>query len=207
MTAVFKNLVGISLVALLLFATLPTAQASLLTNGTFDTNLSGWTIAPGTTTGVTWDAATAHIGRPGTPGVAIFEQSFDIPTNFTFLNISFDYEWQATPPPNADTFTVEFEYESNSGTVSQTLVSELSSSATFNSVTSFHSLLALPGLANVSNNGTIRFTLNEVNSPVGTRIQLDNVSAIGAVPEATTFATWSILTGLGLFAGRRRGRD
>ena len=91
------------------------ASASLLTNGTFDTDLLGWTIAPATTTGVTWVGQKARVGQPGTPGLAIFEQSFDIPSGTSQLEINFEYEWQINQPAQEDTFKVEAELRIDRG--------------------------------------------------------------------------------------------
>ena len=189
------------------FCTGKFATASLVTNGTFDTDLSGWTIDPGTTTGVTWISGTAHLGRPGTPGVAIFEQAIDIPAGATGVAIDFDYEWQVNPPSVADTFTVDFVYESTSlGTVSQTILSETSAVGVFGSPTSFSDVLSFVDLDDSIGNGLIRFTLNEVNAPVGTRIELDNV-VISAIPEASTMVTWAVLMGLGAVTWNARRRN
>lgn len=181
------------------------ASASIEENGTFDTDLSGWTITGDTTTGVTWTAGTAHVGRPGTPGLAEFEQTLDIPAGSKLLSISFDYEWQVNPPELEDFFDVEFSYTSTTGPVVSTLLSEGSTTGAFGSTTSFSTLLPLTDLADPPSNGKILFTLNENNETAGTRIQLDNVS-IRAVPEATAFVTWSTLLGLSV-AARRRRRD
>ena len=191
------------LLSLLIAGGTQTASASLITNGTFDTNLSGWTIGAATTTGVTWNSQTAHIGRPGTPGLAVFEQSFSIPAGTSQLDIDFDYEWQVNQPALEDTFKVELSYESTGGTVTQTLLDQGSDSGVFSPpAVSISALLSLINLDNVANNGTIRFMLTEVNSPVGTRIELDNVN-IEAVPEASAFVIWSALTGLCLFRRRK----
>jgi len=188
---------------LLLSGGVHTANASLITNGTFDTDLSGWATT-GTTTGNTWVSGTAHIGRSGTPGVAIFEQTFDIPFGTDALAISFDYEWQINAPTLIDTFLVELIYESTSGTVTETLLSEGSGSVVFESPLAFSSNLPLTDLDNSLGNGTIRFTLTENNSDVGTRIELDNV-LIQPVPEPTTFALLGI-GAVGLLGYARRKR-
>lgn len=192
MNAVSKAFMG----TLLVLVTVGSANATLLTNGGFDTNLSGWTIDPATTTGVTWDSGTAHLGRPGTPGVAIFEQSFDAPAGSALFDVSFDYEWQATKPALEDFFKVEIIYESLAGTVVEELLNQSSAPVTFNSPLSWSGMVALTDFnALASPNGTIRFTLTENNSPVGTRVQLDNV-VVSAVPAPATLA----LLGLGLAA-------
>ena len=191
-------------VCLLLIGGSQIATASLLTNGTFDTNLSGWTIGAGTTTGVTWSSGTAHIGRPGTPGVAIFEQSFNIPAGAGQLEIGFDYEWQVSKPTNTDTFLVELVYQSTSGPVTATLLTQGSDTATFGPpATSFQTVVGLSNLSNVANNGTLRFKHTEVKSPVGTRMELDNVAA-DVVPEMSAFVVWTALTGVGMVVGQRR---
>ncbi len=108
-----------------------------LTNGTFDTNLDGWTIDGSTTTGVTGDSGTARIGQPGTPGIAVFSQRFDI-TKKKVL-ISFDYEWQAVQPSTEDVFMVELIYESTSRPVITELLLQGSDSANFNTPASYQS--------------------------------------------------------------------
>lgn len=191
------------LLILSLAVAVPSASASI-TNGTFDSNLTGWSTA-GTTTGVTWIGGEARVGQPGTPGVAILEQSFDIPTGVGGeLQLSFDYEWQVQAPTNPDTFDVVFSYESTSGTQIVPLLSQTSDAATFGPPASnFSTIISIGDLANVANNGTITFQLTEVNTDVGTRVHVDNVGA-NVIPEATTFATWSILASLGIMKLRRR---
>lgn len=193
--------------ALVLGAVLMSAQlasANLISNGSFDTDLAGWDTT-GTTTGVTWISGTAHVGRPGTPGVSIFSQEFDIDVDAHKLLINFDYEWQVLAPPLIDTFLVELIYESTLGTITNTLLSEGSDNGLFNSTVPFSSVLSITNLDNASSpNGLLRFTLAEVNIPAGTgtRIQLDNVSVV-AVPIAST--AWLMLVGLiGLFRPRQR---
>jgi len=177
------------------------ANASLLTNGTFDTNLSGWTInAPDT--GVTWDAGTAHVGRTGTPGTAIFSQSFDIAAGTSQLQIDFDYEWQVTQPNSIDTFIAELIYADSGGTVTELLLSQGSDAGNFGNTVSFSGTVSLIDLAAPPSNGEIRFTLIETNNDVGTRIQLDNVF-VSAVPIPA--AAWLFGSGLlGLVGIARR---
>ncbi len=190
--------------ALLISGVTQIAHASLITNGTFDTDLSGWTTT-GTTTGNTWVAGTAHVGRPGTPGVAILEQTFDIPFDSNQLEISFDYEWQVSAPTLPDMFLVELIYESTSlGTVTETLISEASNTVAFLSPIAFSTILFLTDLDNSLGNGTIRFTLTENNSDVGTRIELDNVF-VQAIPEPTTLSLFG-LGAVSLFGYRRMKR-
>lgn len=177
-------------------------QANLVTNGTFDTNLAGWDTT-GTTTGVTWIAGTAHVGRTGTPGVAVFSQDIDIPLGTPAVDISFDYQWQVNPPTIPDTFEVWFDF---AGGGSELLLSEMSSAVTFNSTYSFSDTVDLTGLTSGPDNGTITFILRELNSDIGTRIQLDNV-VVAAIPEAGALTVWSLLSGVGLVAARRRQRD
>lgn len=175
------------------------ASAEFITNGTFDSDLTGWTTEAGTTTDVTWKTGTASVGQTGTPGIAIFSQSFDIASGTSQVLLKFDYEWQVTPPSSVDRFSAQFVYQSTSGAQTVDLVNEGSDTGVFGSVTSFSSTVGLTDLDNVANNGTIRFTLEEFNSPTGTRVRVDNVSA---VPEPTTLAMFSVL-GL-VFSGRRR---
>ena len=176
------------------------AWASLITNGSFDSGLSGWT-ANVSGTGVTWDSGTAHIGRPGPDGSATLFQSFDILPTAALLEIAFDYEWQINRPATPDFFTAEFEYQSTGGAVITPLISsENSDTAIFNSTISFLTTVALSDVAAGTDNGTLRFTLVEDNSGAGTRIQLDNVAA-NTVPQPATL----LLLSLGmLLVGRYR---
>ncbi|TWU07308.1 hypothetical protein CA54_57140 [Symmachiella macrocystis] len=177
------------------------AQAELITNGTFDTDLAGWTIIqPGIPT--TWVSGTAHVGRPGTPGISIFEQSFDIPIGTEALSISFDYEWQVMAPVEfEDSFLAEFVYQSTTAPDPKTvtLVDQGSDDGVFGSPTAFSTIISLIDLDNISDNGTIRFTLTENNSPVGTRIELDNV-IVNPVPEPSTYAGLVGITCVSLLA-------
>ena len=165
--------------------------------------LSGWLITG--QPGATWDSGTAHIGRPGTPGDSTFSQTFDIAAGTQGLEINFDYEWQVNQPANEDFFTAELIYEttSGSGTITETLLFESSDDGTFSPpATMFSTVIGLTDLKNVVGNGTIRFTLDENNSRVGTRIELDNVS-VSAIPEAASVIIWSALGVIGLTANRR----
>ncbi|QIB65453.1 PEP-CTERM sorting domain-containing protein [Kineobactrum salinum] len=177
------------------------AQASLIVNGGFDAGLSGWTVDPASTTGVTWDSGTAHVGRPGPDGVAIFEQSFDIVAGTNSLFVGFDYQWQINRPSTPDFFLAELLYESTSGTEIETLVFEDSSSVAFNTTFDFSGIVQLAGLNAGPNNGTIRFTLTEDNSGAGSRIQLDNV-AVNAVPLPATLLL--VIVGLAGMTVRRK---
>src|SRR6056297_3042226 len=102
-------------VALVLGSLGGTAQATLMTNGTFDSDLSGWnidtTLQGGASDGViwsddavNWDGGLARIGQPGTPGVTEFFQAFNIPTGSQALSISFEYLWQINQPTLEDFF-------------------------------------------------------------------------------------------------------
>ena len=170
-----------------------TANASLITNGTFDTNLDGWVTEPATTTGNRWVAGTAQVGAPGQNGEAIFSQAFVILAGTTNLWVSFDYQWQIDPPQAPDLFTVELSYATGSGTTTEQLLSQSSTVGAFGSTVSFSDMIALTDLSIASPNGKITFTLFETpnSSGAGTRIQLDNVAV---VPEPGTLA----LLGLGL---------
>jgi hypothetical protein len=181
------------------------ANANLITNGTFDTNLDDWniTVVSGTS-GVTFDNQTAHVGRPGTPGTVDFFQFFDLPTASKSVNISFDYQWQVTPPSVDDFFYATFGYSQNGiGQVNTQVLTDVSSSAVFGQTVNFSTTVNVSNIdfAGGGNNAILNFKLFENNSPVGTRIQLDNVS-VTAVPTPGTLA----LLGMGLvgFFGLRR---
>lgn len=184
-----------------------TSQASLVTNGTFDTDVSGWS-TPNTQTGVTWVNGTARVGQPGALGVANFVQSFDIPAGTDKLAVSFDYQWQTTRPLNPDIFEVVFTYLTSTGTETVTLLSQSSSdpSVIFVPPTTiyFDGMVSLIDLLDGPGNGTIRFSLNESDNGngIGTRVELDNVSIV-AVPEASSLLTWAAVMVGGLVVGRR----
>ncbi len=190
--------------ATVFFAT--NAHATLVSNGTFDTNLSGWDHTTGTIPS-TWDSGTAHIGRPGTPGTSIFFQDFDIAFGTSALEISFDYQWQVNPPSVEDIFTAELIYQTMSGETEVLLLEESSDDGTFGSTAFFSKIVSLVDLANVADNGRILFQLLEtdnITSPTGTRIQLDNVS-VTPVPLPAAFPLFAGGIGfLGLLGWRRK---
>ncbi|GGW84079.1 PEP-CTERM sorting domain-containing protein [Alteromonas halophila] len=190
------------------------ANASLITNGTFDSDLSGWTIN-GSANGnidTVWNAGTAHLGRPGQEGFSEFYQLFTVDANAMSADIWFDYQWQVTAPSTPDEFDVYFQYldANTSQFVVVNLFSMLSSNATFGQTAQFNGMLDLTGynLAGTTNNAGLFFKLTETpNTPAspGTRIQLDNVqfetSAAGnsfAVPAPGTLLLLSLsLLGIG----------
>ena len=170
------------------------ANSSTLTNGTFDSDLSGWTIDLATTTGVTWISGAAHLGRPGTPGSAIFSQTFDIAPGEMMVDFNFDYQWQINPPLINDSFTAELILETTSGPLTVSM-NELSGDVSNFNVDFNYSSSILVDMLSAANNATVRFTLEEFNNAAGTRIQLDNISVTESpVPEPTTM----LLFGLGL---------
>jgi hypothetical protein len=175
-----------------------TAQASLVTNGDFSAGGAGWTTSG--TTGVTFSGGQARIGQPGTPGDAYLSQSLAVPTGNSTIAVSFDYLWQETAPANDDTFSVTLDYLSGAGAQSITLLQQLSSAGDFSPP--LNTFNGVASLVDAIGPATLTFHLNEVNSPVGTRIHLDNVVA-NVVPEASTLAIWSTLLVGGLFAGRK----
>ncbi|MCA9238323.1 MAG: hypothetical protein KDA44_22780 [Planctomycetales bacterium] len=181
------------------------AQASIVVNGTFDTDLSGWSTAV-SGTGVTWQSQEARVGQPGTPGVAALFQSFFIPAGSTQLTIDFDYQWEVNAPALADLFEVELSYlDAANATQTVTILSESSAVAAFGPpATAFSTIVSLPGLNTTTPQGTILFRLTEHNSNVGTRIELDNVVVTAQVPEASTLVIWSSLACLGMLLLRRR---
>src|SRR5690606_35030065 len=115
------------------------------------------------------------------------------------------YQWQAQTPASPDLFEATLTYLTSSGPQVVSLVSQSSLGQPFNSTISFSALVPLIDLVNGLNNGTITFTLDENNTGVGTRIELDNVAVTPSfVPEASTVVTWSVLAGLGLVAGIKK---
>ena len=186
------------------------SSVNLLTNGTFDSSLTGWTQAG--TLPTTWISGTAHIGRPGTPGESEFYQSFSLSSLTTgVLQVDFEYQWQINPPAIADQFTAKLVYEKTGGGLATvTLVNEQSNSVTFNSTFFFTDVISLVD-ADLTKNATISFSLTEHNATNGTRIQLDdvNISAVPLPPAAILFG--SAIIGVSLLGRRRllvkKGRD
>ncbi len=175
-------------------------NASLITNGTFDTDLSGWDIDA--TTGVTPVTGEARIGQPGSPGYAIFSQTFDIAAGTTSLSIGFDYLWQINAPTTPDEFTVSLSYESNTGTQTISLLDEWSDSATFANER-YDAVIAIDNLSVGLGNGMISFMLQENIDTSGTRVHLDNV-AVSAVPvPAAIWLFGTALVGLVGFGKRK----
>jgi hypothetical protein len=171
---------------------------NLITNGTFDSDLSGWTV----NSPVSWISGEAHIGRPGTPGYSSLSQDFT--SSSGNLLVSFDYEWEINVPTNVDTFTVEMSHNGQT----ETLLTETSDSfgGTFPGSQTVSTILNILNF-NPSESFTILFSLNEVNEDVGTRIELDNVnvSVVPLPPAAILFA--SAITGVLLVARRRKSKQ
>jgi hypothetical protein len=180
-------------------------HASLITNGTFDSDLSGWTInVLSGNSGVTFDNGTAHVGRPGTPGVVQFNQPFELPDTSTAIEIAFDYQWQINKPQQTDFFFVSFGYyQIGTGFVSSTLLEEASEVANFGNTISFKSTVLVSDVdpRGVFNNAQIDFILRETNPSAETRVQLDNVS-VNVVPAPASLALFGL--GLASLAWKRR---
>jgi hypothetical protein len=175
------------------------SAASLITNGTFDTDLSGWTE---TGIGADWVAGAANLGQPGTPGPSTFSQSFEL-TNANVAG-SFSFEWQVTPPTGTqDVFSVDLEYQTTGGgTATVTLFGEGSDSGQFGTTVSQGFSTALTDFA--VGTATLIFSLQEFNDPNGTRVRLDNV-ALSQVPlPAAAWLFGSALLGLLTVARRRQ---
>jgi len=175
------------------------AQANLITNGTFDTDLDDWDISVSSgTSGVTFDNGTAHVGRPGTPGIVDFSQLFSLETTTSAVEISFDYQWQINKPQLTDTFEAYFTYsQPGPSAVSSFFLSQTSDAADFGTTINFSTVLNVANVADLggSNNAQIAFRLTENNQTAGTRVQVDNVM-VNAVPVPAP-ATLALL-GLGL---------
>lgn len=193
MTLTKRSIALISAAFLCLIAS-TNSYANLVSNGTFDTDLNGWT-AEGDI-GTFWDSgsATAHLGRPGTPGTSKFSQEFDASEN---LEITFDYQWQVNAPTIPDFFSAYVTFEGLGGVdTSVDLISlQSSSDVTFGETVSSTFLATLAGLT--STTATLVFELNENNPNVGTRIQLDNVG-VNAVTVSSPASL--LLMGIGIFA-------
>lgn len=170
------------------------SNANLVSNGTFDTGLDDWSMDGDI--GTFWDSAsaTAHLGRPGTPGTSMFFQEFDASEN---LEITFDYQWQVNPPTIADFFSAYVTFEGVGGieTRFDLISAQSSDDATFGDTVSSSFFATLAGLTSTS--ATLVFELMENNPTTGTRVQLDNVG-VNAVTVSSPASL--LLMGLGIFA-------
>lgn len=190
-------------------------NANLITNGDFDSDLSGWTIEP--TTGVTWGAGgTANVGQPRTPS-ATFSQMFDIATGTTSLAVGFDYSWQTSQPELPSVFAAVLSYQQGRPQLDpdlneqEVVVVETNESSSSSSVTSFRGLVEIGDFLDGARTGAITFFLLEQDlTPSGTWIEIDNVD-VRAVPPSVVpvpAAIWLFGTALiGLIGfGKRKSR-
>ncbi|MFT7286539.1 MAG: hypothetical protein ACI87W_000645 [Halieaceae bacterium] len=191
MTLRFRRLV---LAQILLLSTVGAAEASLIINGDFATDLSGWGNlgVPGTQ----WTAGEAWLGVPGANGTSTLNQSFNLASGADAVSLVFDYNFVgpgASSPP--DVFSVLFSYTdifANSQIVTAFMLDDSSApvSGTYSNSTALNNIDTTAPV-------TLSFVLFESNQGAGTRVELDNVSA-EAVPEPATLALFGLgVAGLG----------
>lgn len=189
------------------------ANANLITNGTFDSDLNGWIFSGsgGGSVPTTWNAnngGEAWLGAPGTPGLSLLAQLLALPVGTVAVDVSFDYTWQVNPPTLEDLFLVEFTYvDSLSGPISTTLLSQGSNTAAFGNTVMFSGTALIGDLAAGPGNALLGFGLEEFNQTNGTRVQIDNVvvTASSAVPAPGTLALLGFAAlGLAGVSGKRR---
>ncbi|MDY0221513.1 MAG: PEP-CTERM sorting domain-containing protein [Desulfobacterium sp.] len=186
-----KFLVVLMIALLLAFGGI-SANANIIQNGTFNTDLSGWTEVGNNTV----ISGVAKIGQPGPGGISYIQQEFFLGATTTALDISFEYTWEITrPSPGADIFIASFGLWDGSGWNDVELINQDSNAGVFNSTVSFNELLTIGAFNNSNPNARLTFSLDETPTPstVGTRIALDNVS-VNPIPEPAAM----LLFGIGL---------
>lgn len=198
-----KNfLVGLA-AGLLMLCMIGTASASLIQNGTFDTDFSGWTL-DGNNRVVD---SVAQVGAPGADADSSITQKFTIDSSTSSVNIGFDYLWVGNLETNvADVFTATFSYYHLDDSLTEIVLVDEKNHDGFLTSTFFDEQYFLSNLSQSDENAWIEFALVESLSTEtqGTRINLDNV-VISSVPEPSTMLLLGTgLAGLALYGRKRK---
>ena len=183
--------------ALASFGWAGTANANLITNGNFDSNLDGWNTS-GDARWVSYGDGRAELGR-GRNNNGTITQWFHVDPLWQGITLNYDFMFRGEDRTNGsewkkDWFKAKMLVRVFGTNLNSNIGFTRDETTGWDHVTQYISFDGLGTIKGMADNARLRFVLRDQNTRERSTARVDNVSVVGHIPEPTSLA----LLGLGL---------